>query len=325
MILFNPTMETEKLAVIGLVIIIVVGLSVYIGINEGLFENKESEEEDQVNPITGGLDIGDCADVDYTGRFQVNNSVFDTSIEDIAKEAGIYDEERFGGYVPLKIFINPNGDLTVPEEYSEYTSNMLPGFINGLVGMEEGETKTVILPPEEAYGTWNESQAIEYGVSPSPLDQEMDAYQTENITSFQGYFPDVTVEEGVVFDYGKYGFEIEGVFNATITNVSDGNLTYKLTPEDGTTFLFPYFDMNVTFTIVNDTTLNMRQHAEVGHIFSIPTYWGSYIHLNVTAVNDTHANYSINIQAPELKFVDQTLIFELTVIKGYETSDQLES
>lgn len=29
---------------------------------------------------------------------------------------------------------------------------LIPGFENGIIGMKIGETKTIILPPEEAYG-----------------------------------------------------------------------------------------------------------------------------------------------------------------------------
>jgi len=44
---------------------------------------------------------------------------------------------------------------TVDEEPFEFTigeKNMLPGFESAVIGMQEGETKTITLPPEEAYG-----------------------------------------------------------------------------------------------------------------------------------------------------------------------------
>jgi len=54
MILFNPSMETEKLAVIGLVVIIVLGLSAYILTTENVFENLFGEKEPEpvvVEPV----------------------------------------------------------------------------------------------------------------------------------------------------------------------------------------------------------------------------------------------------------------------------------
>tara|TARA_R110002020_G_scaffold37239_6_gene112507 strand:+ start:3015 stop:3443 length:429 start_codon:yes stop_codon:yes gene_type:complete len=35
------------------------------------------------------------------------------------------------------------------------TSNMISGFTNAIIGMTEGQTKTVTLPPEQAYGPHN--------------------------------------------------------------------------------------------------------------------------------------------------------------------------
>ena len=39
-----------------------------------------------------------------------------------------------------------------PFEFTIGDKNMLPGFENAVVGMQKGDTKTITLPPEEAYG-----------------------------------------------------------------------------------------------------------------------------------------------------------------------------
>jgi len=39
-----------------------------------------------------------------------------------------------------------------PFEFIIGDKNMLPGFENAVVGMQKGDTKTITLPPEEAYG-----------------------------------------------------------------------------------------------------------------------------------------------------------------------------
>jgi len=44
---------------------------------------------------------------------------------------------------------------TTDEEPFEFTigeKNMMPGFENAVIGMQKGETKTITLSPEEAYG-----------------------------------------------------------------------------------------------------------------------------------------------------------------------------
>lgn len=99
---------------------------------------------------------GDTVQVDYTGKFE-NGTVFDTSIEEVAKEAGIYNEQR--EYVPLNITVG--------------SGQVIEGFDEGLVGVKEGEEKNLTIPPEKAYGEYNESwiQAVpleELGLSEPP-------------------------------------------------------------------------------------------------------------------------------------------------------------
>ncbi len=39
-----------------------------------------------------------------------------------------------------------------PFEFTIGEKNMLPSFENAVIGMQKGDTKTITLPPEEAYG-----------------------------------------------------------------------------------------------------------------------------------------------------------------------------
>lgn len=78
---------------------------------------------------------GDYVEVDYTGRLQ-DGTIFDSSMEEIAKKSKYYDKNR--DYEPL--------GFTVGE------GELIPGFENGVKGMEVGEKKEVEIPPEEAYG-----------------------------------------------------------------------------------------------------------------------------------------------------------------------------
>ena len=73
---------------------------------------------------------GDTAKVHYTGRLQDGN-VFDSS------------KER----EPLEFVIG--------------SENVIPGFENGIVGMEVGESKVLTIPPEEAYGARNAELVVE--------------------------------------------------------------------------------------------------------------------------------------------------------------------
>ena len=265
------------------------------------------------------VEIGDCVEVNYIGRYQVNNTVFDTSYEDVAKAEGIYDSTR--SYQPLKVFVDPAGNMSVPTGYEEYSSSMIPGFIKGLVGMSIGENKTVVVPPEEAYGTWNVSLAEQFQMSNYSLDTVVNSTMTDTTDSFSYSFPDVNLSNGTVFDYGAVAFEQPGVLNATILNVSNGNITYKLLPENGTTIKLPMFNWNVTFIVTNDTAFTMHSDIKANHTFTLS--YGFYkIHFKVISVNETHARLAMNINAPKLGLVDQTLIYELNVTKIIKTSQQ---
>ncbi len=81
----------------------------------------------------------DYVRVDYTGKLE-DGTVFDTSIKDDAIEAGIYNPER--DYQPLG--------------FTVAAGQMIKGFDSGVVGMAVGETKTLIISPEDAYGVHRE-------------------------------------------------------------------------------------------------------------------------------------------------------------------------
>ena len=74
-------------------------------------------------------------DVEYEGRLD-DGTLFDTSKEEVAKKEGVYSEER--EYTTLHITLGQG--------------MLIKGFENALVGMEEGEEKTVKIPASEAYG-----------------------------------------------------------------------------------------------------------------------------------------------------------------------------
>lgn len=79
---------------------------------------------------------GDTISVDYIGRLH-NGEVFDTSIEEVAKDCNLYTDQR---------------------EYGEGLSfevgagKMIEGFDKAVVDMSLGETKTIEIPAIEAYG-----------------------------------------------------------------------------------------------------------------------------------------------------------------------------
>ncbi|TGC07870.1 FKBP-type peptidyl-prolyl cis-trans isomerase [Methanolobus halotolerans] len=81
------------------------------------------------------VEPGNLVTVNYVGELE-NGTVFDTSVEQVAQEEGLYDPAR--NYEPIA-FVAGSGQ-------------MIPGFDEAVMGMAVGEEKTVEISPEEAYG-----------------------------------------------------------------------------------------------------------------------------------------------------------------------------
>ena len=81
------------------------------------------------------VDIGKTITFDYASGFD-NGTLFDTTFENAAREAGIY---------------NPN-KIYQPERAVVGKDPLIPGLLEALLGMKEGEVKNIRIPPEKAYG-----------------------------------------------------------------------------------------------------------------------------------------------------------------------------
>ncbi len=59
-----------------------------------------------------------------------------------------------------------------PLECTLGTGEIIPGFENGVIGMAPGESKTVNVPVEDAYGLHNENKIFEFGRERAPQNFE---------------------------------------------------------------------------------------------------------------------------------------------------------
>lgn len=78
---------------------------------------------------------GDKVRVHYEGRL-INGTYFDTSVEEVAKEQGLYNPQR-----PYE-----------PFEFTLGQGQVIPGWDEGLAMMKEGGKATLIIPSDLAYG-----------------------------------------------------------------------------------------------------------------------------------------------------------------------------
>jgi len=93
------------------------------------------------------ITAGDTVTIEYTGRLD-DGSVFDTTDESVAEEAGLLDEQPNREFEPLTIEVG--------------AGNLIEGMEEGLLGLEAGDSETLTIPPEEAYGEASDDQTREF-------------------------------------------------------------------------------------------------------------------------------------------------------------------
>lgn len=126
-------MQQEKIALVALVVIIVTVLGTYLLSTYGGFENIFKGEEK--------IEVGDCVDIHFVGKYS-NGEVFGYSYEDL--------DNKSGGE-PLHIYVKYDEEASPPEGYNNYSTKLMMPYgeyynkelLEGLIGLKEGETKTI--------------------------------------------------------------------------------------------------------------------------------------------------------------------------------------
>jgi peptidylprolyl isomerase len=90
---------------------------------------------------------GDDVEIEYTGRLE-DGTLFDTSDRGLAEESGLASEHPDREYAPLTVTIGEG--------------KVIDGLEEALRGLSEGESVAVEIPPEKAYGPYQESKVAEY-------------------------------------------------------------------------------------------------------------------------------------------------------------------
>jgi len=116
--------------------------------------------------MTEAIKAGDTIRVAYTGKFE-NGDVFDTS----------------EGKSPL--------------EFTVGSGNIIQGFENAVVGMREGEKKTVTLAPDEGYGVRSDDLVFDISKNSIPAGLELEVGKMIQLTNQSGQ-----KMPGVVSDIG---------------------------------------------------------------------------------------------------------------------------
>jgi peptidylprolyl isomerase len=135
------------------------------------------------------VEEGAIAVIHFVGRLAGDGSgaVFDTSDVDVALAEGVYHANR--DYAPVEFQV---GDGTV-----------LPGIENAVQEMDEGETRTVHLDPEDAFGQHHDERVVD--IPRTELEERSDATATKgelvgSDTGETGWITEVT-DDSVEIDF----------------------------------------------------------------------------------------------------------------------------
>jgi len=212
-----------------------------------------TEEIERVSTTTTAVPLlkagyGDIVYVNYIGRF-TNGTIFDTSYEEIAKDAGIHTAMR--DYEPL--------EFTIGKEI------VIPGFEEAVIDMHIAEEKTVRVPPKWAYGEWDPEKVIE-------INRTQSYPRIENV-SRKLFMQHMGRRPHIDMKYTAPPYH----WNRTVIDFNDFVVTIRHDPGPNTTAPTNFGEAEVS---VDNESLYMRVNPRVGT--TIMTAEGVAKILNVT-------------------------------------------
>lgn len=82
---------------------------------------------------------------------------------------------------------------SAPLEFKLGEGKMIPGFEKGVIGMKQGESKTITVPSEEAYGLREERKIFEFSREKAPAVFDPNIGQTVRMHALDGSSFTVTI------------------------------------------------------------------------------------------------------------------------------------
>jgi peptidylprolyl isomerase/FKBP-type peptidyl-prolyl cis-trans isomerase SlyD len=150
---------------------------------------------------------GDFVRVNFTGKIKETDDVFDTTYDEIAQEAEIFDENKT--YKPIPIVVGGN--------------HLLPAIEKEIVGLDAGDRKTVEVDSENAFGP-RDPKAIQLIPMKEFKKQGMTPYPGMRISAEGGEGKILTVNGGRVkvdFNHPLAGKDL--VYDVEVTEIIEDN------------------------------------------------------------------------------------------------------
>jgi FKBP-type peptidyl-prolyl cis-trans isomerase 2 len=237
-----------------------------------------TEPSTPVLPPNYKVSIGDRVWVNYT--LWVNDSVYDTNNESLAKEAGIYSAGR--AYEPFSYVV-------------QFNQGVIDGFIINTVGLMVNETVVFDVDPERGYGFYDQSKVVMV-----PRYYNRSVFETVPREYLESMDLDLTVGTA-------YETEVGMVF---INQTNEDNITlfYILVPGHK-------FTLNgVPQQVVNaseDYTVTIEHALNVDKYYTLP-HPGTGMPTRFLVTNKSAQDITLDANHP---LANETLTFEVTLLK----------
>lgn len=302
------TLEKSVLLAIGALVAIAAAASGYYGYELW----KESQPLEVEN--------GDFVEMYYIGYLQ-NGTVFASSF---SNQTAITPDTPFENTTNatltlFKAYVGEDSPSRYPAGWTATSLGRiagarvgdLPGLREGLLGMREGEEKTISLPPKRAYGL-----PVEEGISFSTdfvgVEQEFMVLNVTDDNITLKWMPTIGEKFTPPMFWGEEPIpHPHWVWNnaTEVINVTETEATVFTTPTTLSNLtLYPFWE-NTTHATYNETTISLTTTPEVGQEF---TYYGAIY----TVENVTTDTINISIKYGNQTYyqdVNRTMTFPRTM------------
>lgn len=255
------------------------------------------------------VEIGDHVSIDYIGT--VNDRVFDTSIESVARENNLSVPNK--KYGPIRLIVGKD--------------QIIKGIDKGMIGMRVGESKILTVSPEDAYGLRDPKSVkvipIMQNVSttrtfPKILDVSMDQFDTmfgsghkigDNVhisdSNVDLIIKNMTASNVLLLYNITVGYEIFGLapWKEIVTKIDENNIMTRSDAKKNDIVQLKGAAWNTTIIDTNSENITLR-HNTIPDANIRTTLGQMSVHFN-----DTYITMDLNN-----KLAGETLIYNVTVI-----------
>ena len=187
------------------------------------------------------IDNGDFLRVNFTGKIKDTEDVFDTTYEEVAQEAGIFDENKIYKAIPIVVGGN----------------HLLPAIEEAIIGLDEGETKHIEVDSDNAFGP-RDPKMIQLVPMKEFKKQGMTPVQGMRIRSEGATGKILTVNGGRVkvdFNHELAGKDL--VYDVEVTEIIDDD-EEKIKSMIELHYSNPYVDIDKTEIDIVDGVANIK-------------------------------------------------------------------